>query len=180
LHDDRKDPDPGGPKTCGSSGSGSGSATLVLRIHDIMVWIRIRILGSMPLTNGSGFGSVIDLQGVKKLFFCLYFLKVHLHNFSRQKVKKKSQNNRNQGFSYYFFLLIEGSGFGSRRPKTQTDPDPQHCLLHSSRFSLPFLLSPCITFHYPPFPLLDIFVSPLIHIFFSSSFLNSSFRLMLL
>ncbi len=31
----------------------------VLRIHDILVWIRIRIRvrGSMPLTNGSGFGS---------------------------------------------------------------------------------------------------------------------------
>jgi hypothetical protein len=26
----------------------------VLRIHDILVWIRIRIRGSMPLTNGSG------------------------------------------------------------------------------------------------------------------------------
>ncbi len=37
---------------------GSGSAFLipVLRIHDILGWIRIRILGSMPLTNGSGFG----------------------------------------------------------------------------------------------------------------------------
>ncbi len=29
----------------------------VFRIHDILVWIRIRISGSMPLTNGSGFGS---------------------------------------------------------------------------------------------------------------------------
>ncbi len=29
----------------------------VLRIHDILVWIRFRIRGSMPLTNGSGFGS---------------------------------------------------------------------------------------------------------------------------
>jgi hypothetical protein len=31
----------------------------VLRIHDVLVWIqiRIRIRGSMPLTNGSGFGS---------------------------------------------------------------------------------------------------------------------------
>ncbi len=29
----------------------------VLRTHDILVWIRIRIRGSMPLTNGSGFGS---------------------------------------------------------------------------------------------------------------------------
>jgi len=30
----------------------------VLQIHDILVWIRIRIRGSMPLTNGSGSGSV--------------------------------------------------------------------------------------------------------------------------
>ncbi len=26
----------------------------VLHIHDILVWIRIRIRGSMPLTNGFG------------------------------------------------------------------------------------------------------------------------------
>jgi hypothetical protein len=31
----------------------------VLRIHDILGWIRIR--GSMPLTNGSGFGSWIRI-----------------------------------------------------------------------------------------------------------------------
>jgi hypothetical protein len=30
----------------------------VFRIHDILVWIRIRIRGSMPLTNGSG--STVD------------------------------------------------------------------------------------------------------------------------
>ncbi len=29
----------------------------VFRIHDILGWIRIRIRGSMPLTNGSGCGS---------------------------------------------------------------------------------------------------------------------------
>jgi hypothetical protein len=28
----------------------------LFRIHDILVWIRIRIRGSMSLTNGSGFG----------------------------------------------------------------------------------------------------------------------------
>jgi hypothetical protein len=32
-----------------------GILTAVLRIHDILVWIRIR--GSIPLTNGSGSGS---------------------------------------------------------------------------------------------------------------------------
>jgi hypothetical protein len=68
----------------------------VFRIHDILVWIRIR--GSMPLTNGSGFGSpdpdpaifVIDLQDAnKKLVFFKtsfsadYYLKVHLHQFSK-------------------------------------------------------------------------------------------------
>ncbi len=38
----------------------------VLRIHVILGWIRIRILGSMPLTNGSGSGSatpVVDTGG---------------------------------------------------------------------------------------------------------------------
>ncbi len=75
----------------------------MLRIHEILVWIRIRIWirGSMPLTNGSGFGPdsvrdadpdpadfVIDLQDAnKKLifvksFFCLLLL-LHLHHFQR-------------------------------------------------------------------------------------------------
>jgi hypothetical protein len=53
-------------------------------------------------------------------------LKVHLHHFSKLKVKKKSQNSRNQGFSLFFCLSIEESGSGSipstnrsgsRRPK---------------------------------------------------------------
>jgi hypothetical protein len=32
----------------------------VFRIHDILVWIRILISGSMPPTNGSGSGSECD------------------------------------------------------------------------------------------------------------------------
>jgi hypothetical protein len=89
----------------------------VLRIHDILVWIRIRIWirGSMPLTNGSG------------SFSPYYFLKVHLHHFSKMKSQKEvAMQYRNQGVSYYFCLVIEGSGSipqtnrsgsGSRRPK---------------------------------------------------------------
>ncbi len=55
---------------------------LVFRIYDILVWIRIR--GSMPLTNGSGFGSGSgscyfrhwlsrrqQKTNLKKKFFCL-------------------------------------------------------------------------------------------------------------
>ncbi len=99
----------------------------VLRIHDILGWIRIRIRGSMPLTNGSGSGSCIRIllfssltfkMPAKKLIFSLifsayYFLKVHLHHFSKIKSQKGSQNSRNQGFSYYFCMMIEGSGAGS-------------------------------------------------------------------
>jgi hypothetical protein len=44
---------------------------LVLRIHDILGWIRIRIRGSMPLTNGSrsGIGSWIRILLFSSLTF---------------------------------------------------------------------------------------------------------------
>jgi hypothetical protein len=62
---------------------------------------------------------VIDLQDAcKKLIFntifsAYYFLKVHLHHFSKIKCQEGSQISRNQGFSYYFCMMIEGSGTGS-------------------------------------------------------------------
>ncbi len=102
----------------------------MLRIHDILGWIRIRILGSMPLTNGSGFGSgswirillfstLTFKMPAKNLFFdtifsAYYFLKLNLHHFSKIKSQKEYQKSRNQGFSYYFCMMIEGSGSGSR------------------------------------------------------------------
>jgi hypothetical protein len=107
---------------------------LVLRIHDILVWIqgnriRIWIRGSMPLTNGSGFGSgsgcgsgscyfVIDLQDANKKiffynFFCLILFEGTFTSFSKIKSQEKTQSSKNQGFSYYFCLVIEGSGTGS-------------------------------------------------------------------
>ncbi len=61
----------------------------------------------------------IDLQDANKklifntLFSTYYFLKIHLHHFSKIKSQKESQNSRNQGFSYYFCMIIEGSGSGS-------------------------------------------------------------------
>ncbi len=97
----------------------------VLRIHDILGWIRIR--GSMPLTNGSGFGSgswirILLFSSLtpsrcqqktnffNTIFSAYYFLKLHLHHFSKIKSQKQSQNSRNQGFSYQFCMMIEGSG----------------------------------------------------------------------
>jgi hypothetical protein len=72
----------------------------VLRIHAIFMWICIWIRGSMPLANGTDRDSgpdpdpaifVIDVQDAnKKLNYCFcsydyYFLKVHLHHFSKIK-----------------------------------------------------------------------------------------------
>jgi len=58
------------------------------------------------------------------IFSACYFLKVHLHYFSKIKSQKESQNSRIQCFSYYFCMMIEGSGSipltsgsGSGRPK---------------------------------------------------------------
>ena len=70
---------------------------------------------------------------------------VHLHNFSKIKVKKKSQNNRNQGFSYYFCLMIEGSrtrsgstpltnGSGSIIHSTGSVVDPHHFVVDPHHF----------------------------------------------
>ncbi len=70
----------------------------VLRIHDILV--RTRNRGFMPvlwLSNPDP-----DLN-----FSAYYFLKVHLHHFSKIKSKKEEKNSRNEGFSYCFSLMIE-------------------------------------------------------------------------
>jgi hypothetical protein len=99
----------------------------LLRIHDILGCFRIRIRGSMPLTNGSGSGSWIrillfssltfKIPAQKKIFDTIfsayYFLKVHLRHFSKINSQKESQNSRNQGSSYFFCMMIEGSGSGS-------------------------------------------------------------------
>jgi hypothetical protein len=80
-----------------------------MRIHDILV----RIRGSMPLTNGSGSDPatfVIDLQDAnktlicKKIFSAYYFLKVHLHHFS--KIRRQKRSNKTVGIKV--FLTIFG------------------------------------------------------------------------
>jgi hypothetical protein len=42
----------------------------------------------------------------KNDFFTEFFLKIHLHQFSKIKVKKSHKTVGNQGFSYYFCLMI--------------------------------------------------------------------------
>jgi hypothetical protein len=46
-------------------------------------------------------------------FSAYYFLKVHLHHFSKIKSQKEVTKQWNQGFPYYFYLMIEGSESGS-------------------------------------------------------------------
>jgi hypothetical protein len=70
-----------------------------LRIHDILVWMRIRIRGSMlqrlvePDANPDPSIFIIDLQDANKNNFCCfsayYFLKVLLHHFSQIKSQKE-------------------------------------------------------------------------------------------
>jgi hypothetical protein len=90
----------------------------VLRIHDILVWIRIRIRGPMPLTNGSGSrhwpSRCQQKTNFLTHFFCSVLFKATFTSFFKDKSQKESQNSRNQGFSYYFCMMIEGSGSGSR------------------------------------------------------------------
>ncbi len=75
--------------------------------------------GYMFLTNRSGscyfrhWPSRRQQKTNLNKFSAYYFLKVHLHHFSKIKVPKKSQNSRNQNFPYYFCLMPEGSGSGS-------------------------------------------------------------------
>jgi hypothetical protein len=89
---------------------------LVFGIHEILV--RIRIRGSIPLTNGIRFGSVLP---------CL-FEATFTSFFEEKSYIKKSQYRRNEGFLCYFCLMIEGSGAGWIRmvPRTNGSRRPNN------------------------------------------------------
>jgi hypothetical protein len=80
-----------------------GIRTSVFRIHDILVWIRMWIRGSMPLTNGSGSGCGYvscyfcqwPSRGQRKLilfkkFFCLLLFEGTFTSLFKDKKSKKS------------------------------------------------------------------------------------------
>jgi hypothetical protein len=89
----------------------------VLRIPDIMV--RIRIRGSVPLTNRSGSCYFRQWpsrwrQTKNSNLFCFLLFEAPLTSVFKEKSRhKESQNSRNQGFYYFFCLMIEWSGSGS-------------------------------------------------------------------
>ncbi len=97
----------------------------LLDISDILVWIRI--LGSVPLTNGSGSCSIWILLFSSATFktplsfFASYFLKVHLHHFLQIKALKKHHKKVEiTGFLNIF-------SWWSKAP----DPDPYLWLMDS-------------------------------------------------
>ncbi len=121
---------------------------LRLRIHDILVWIRIR--EPMSLTNGSGSGYyyfVIDIQDANKKLISKknsadYFLQVHLHHFS--KIKRQKEVIQQQESRFFLLFLLDDRRIRIRihqsevwtwiqeaQKHTVPDPnsDPQHCFL---------------------------------------------------
>ncbi len=70
-------------------------------------WIRILLFSSLTFIMPA------KIKFFNTIFSAYYFLKLHLHHFSKIKSQKESQNSRNQGFSYYFCMMVEGSGSGS-------------------------------------------------------------------
>ncbi len=101
----------------------------LLRIHDIFVWIRIRIRGSMPLTNrsGSGFGSGSGCgsgsfyfhhwpSNLEKKILHITFWR-YFYIMFKGKMSKRSHKTVEIKVFLLFCLMIEGFGAGCRRPK---------------------------------------------------------------
>ncbi len=89
----------------------------MFRIHDNLVSIRIRICGSMPLTNGSGscyFRHANKKTNLKKKFFCLLLLEDTFISFFKDKKSKRSHKTVRIKVFLLFLLddsrTIDGSG----------------------------------------------------------------------
>ncbi len=76
-----------------------------LRIHASGWWIQIQI--RIRSCYFHHWPSRRLQKTNKKSFSAYYFLKVHVHHFSKIKSPKKSHNSRNEGFSYNYFCFIK-------------------------------------------------------------------------
>jgi hypothetical protein len=118
-------------------------------------WIRIRIRGSMPLTNGSGLGSGSWIRillfssltfrcqqktnFVNTIFSAYDFSKLHLHHLHHlhQRLKFK-KSHKIGGIKKLLFLhddrrirILEAQKHVDPvDPDSDSDPDPQHCFQH--------------------------------------------------
>ncbi len=103
-------------------------------VFRILVWIRIRILLSVPLTNGSGSGSCYvpywpSKRQQKANFnnvFLLIFLKVHYHHFS---IIKSPKEVTKQCSRFFLLFLLDDRRIRIREAQKHVDPvdpDPEH------------------------------------------------------
>ncbi len=104
----------------------------VFRIHDILVWIRILIRGSMPLTNGSGSGCgsgsfyfhhwpsrCQQKTNKKKVFLHITFLR-NLYIIFKDKKSKRCHKT----VEIKVFLTIFAYWWKDPDPDPEQDPDP--------------------------------------------------------
>ncbi len=122
------------------------SSVPVLRIHDILV--RIRIRGTVPLIKRSGscffchWSSRHQQITSFSQFFCLLLFEGTFTSFFKDKNWQRSHKTVGLGirvFCNYFCLMIEGSGsvplwriIRVQKAQKHADPDPQHWLFHSA------------------------------------------------
>ncbi len=71
----------------------------VFRIHDILVWVRIRILLFSSLTSKTSTKNGF----FKRSFSAYYFLKVHLHIFS--KINKSKRSHKTVGITGFLTIF---------------------------------------------------------------------------
>jgi hypothetical protein len=89
----------------------------VFRIHDILVWVRIRILLFSSLTSKTSTKNGF----FKRSFSAYYFLKVHLHIFS--KINKSKRSHKTVGITGFLTIFA----WWQKDPNLYlVDPDPEH------------------------------------------------------
>ncbi len=102
---------------------------VVLRIHDILGWIRIRIWirGSMPLTNGTGSGSCYfrhwpSQDANKKLIFLQVFLLITFWRYMYIIFKDKKSKRSHKAVGTKVFLTF--FAWWWKDPDHDPEPDP--------------------------------------------------------
>ncbi len=99
----------------------------VLGIRDILVRIRMRILGSVPLTDGSG-----CVSGMPKN---IRILRIRIRMRIRYTGKKSYRSYKQKKSRFFLLFLLDDGWIWSRiwirRYLLLTDPDPQQCFLYS-------------------------------------------------
>ncbi len=91
----------------------------VFQIRDILVQMRMRILGSVPLTTDPE-----QKYFFLKFFYAYSFLNVYLHHSLKTKSHKEVTKQEKSRFCF-IFLLVDGRTW--IRETKYTDPEAEHC-----------------------------------------------------